>query len=272
MNMPSPFIGMDPYLEDPALFPDVHERIVYWLSDVLNSVLPPPYYTGMASRTWIETSSRRLGPDVDVLHPSRGGNGQGKTDGGIAVAQAVTRPVVVHVPRDLIRESFVEVYAQPGGERVVTNIELLNLTNKSPGEQARDLYKKKQREVLDSKVNLVEIDLLRGGKHTTAVPLDLALARTGPFDYHVCVHRFDNLEDYFVYPIKLEERLPVIEVPLLPEDSPVSVDLQAILNLCYDRGQYVRRLRYAEREPVPPLTPEQKTWVEKTLAGMHGKL
>ena len=53
----------------PANFPDLRERFVYWLSDFLNGVLPPPYYTGMASRVWIETSYRRIGPDVDVLQP-----------------------------------------------------------------------------------------------------------------------------------------------------------------------------------------------------------
>ena len=26
--MPSPFPGMDPYLEDPAVYPDLHERLL----------------------------------------------------------------------------------------------------------------------------------------------------------------------------------------------------------------------------------------------------
>src|SRR5262249_52374836 len=153
----SPFIGMDPYLEDPSIFPDLHERFVYWLSDFLNTCLPPPYYTGMASRVWIEASYRRIGPDVDVLHPPSERQPLRASEGGTAVAQAPATPVVVRVPHDVVHENFVEVFAQPGGERVVTNIELLSLTNKTPGEQGRELYKKKQREVLDSKIHLVEI-------------------------------------------------------------------------------------------------------------------
>lgn len=266
--MPSPFAGMDPYLEDPAIFPDLHERYIYWLSDFLNAALPPPYYTGMASRVWIETSYRRIGPDVDVLHPTgekNGGHATGSQEAGLAMAPIAAKPVIVRVPHDMIRETFLEIYAQPGGERVVTNIEVLSLANKNPGERGRELYKKKQREVLEGKIHLVEIDLLRAGSHTTAVPLELARAKAGPFDYHVCVHRFDNFEDFFVYPIKLGTALPVIEVPLLPDDQPVKLDLQAVLDQCYDRGQYGRRVRYGERDLAPPLTPEQKAWAEKVL-------
>lgn len=38
-------------------------------------------------------------------------------------------------------------------------------------------------------------------------------------------HRFDNLEDYFIYPIQLSQELPIIPVPLLPGDGEVSVSL-----------------------------------------------
>ncbi len=264
--MPSPFVGMDPYLEDPAIFPDLHDRYIYWLSDFLNGLLPPPYFTAMASRVWIETSYRKTGPDI-VLRPN---DGRGTEAGGVALASAPSKPVIVHVPHDVRRETYVEIYVQPGGERVVTNLEVLSLTNKTPGEHGRDLYKKKQAEVLDGKVHLVEIDLLRGGKHTTAVPLDLARAQAGLFDYHVCVHRFDNIEDFVVYPINLGARLPSIEIPLLPEDRPVTIDLQAVLDQCYDRGQYARRVRYRERQPIPPLTAAQQAWADEVLKNAAG--
>ena len=59
--MPSPFPGMDPYLEAPALFPDLHDRFVSYLADVLNTGLPAPYFAGIASRVWVESSERRHG-------------------------------------------------------------------------------------------------------------------------------------------------------------------------------------------------------------------
>ncbi len=260
--MPSPFPGMDPYLEDPNIFPDLHDRLIVYISDSLNVELPAPYYTGIGTRVWVETSQRRVGPDVKVLRPElNGGVTSPAGSGGIAVA---TEPVVIHVPHDEIRETFVEVYFQPG-QRLVTIIEVLSWTNKTPGEHGQDLYKKKQMDILGSKVHLVEIDLLRGATHTTAISPARLFSKVGPVDYHVCIHHFDNLEDYFVYPVRLLDRLPVIAIPLLPGDSPVNVDLQALLDRCYDAGNYRRRVRYGEQKPIPALSPEPQAWAEKVL-------
>ena len=55
---------------------------------------------------------------------------------------------------------------------------------------------KEQKELLDGKVHLVEIDLLRGGVHSTAVPRQRAIEESGIFDYHVCIHFFDHFEDF----------------------------------------------------------------------------
>jgi hypothetical protein len=57
----------------------------------------------------------------------------------------------------------------------------------------------------------------------------------------------------------------VIAVPLLPGDEPVPLDLQAILDRYYDAGQYRRRVRYRETEPVPPLPRDQAEWVRQVV-------
>jgi hypothetical protein len=258
---------MDPFLEDPAVFPDVHDRLIVGLSEALNAQLPAPYYAGIASRVWVQASQRHIGPDVKVLHPQQTVNGGlSAGGGGVAIAEAViAAPVVVHVPREEVRETFLELYAEPGRTRLVTTVEVLSLSNKSPGAHGRDLYVQKQQELLNSRVHLVEIDLLRGGDHTTAVPLHEAVAKAGAFDYHVCIHRFDRLDDYFLYPIRLGGRLPRVAIPLLPGDDPVSVDLQAVLDRCYDTGQYCRRIRYSLDALVPPLSGEQDEWVKRLL-------
>jgi hypothetical protein len=112
---------------------------------------------------------------------------------------------------------------------------------------------------------LVEIDLLRGGMHTTAVALDWLVAKAGPFDYHVSVHRFDQPLDYFVYPSRLSEPLPEIFIPLLPGDGSVALDLQALFEQCYDRGPYQRKVRYLRESVVPPLSAEQWSWASQVL-------
>lgn len=262
--MPSPFPGMDPYLEHPDIFPDFHDRFVTYLSETIQADLPPPYYAGLGRRAWIEVSERFIGPDVQLLRPRRTPDGGG---GGVAVAdRAATQPVVVHVPHDERVETLVEVFVGKGSERrLVTAIEVLSLSNKMPGEHGRDLYLRKQREVLASKVHLVEIDLLRAGEHTTAVPRDRLLAKVAPSDYHVCVHRFDNWEDYLVYAIQLDQPLPRVRIPLLPGDPDVTLDLQAVFRRTYDAGPYPREIRYEEDQPVPPLPPNQAAWAEQLV-------
>lgn len=257
---------MDPFLEHPAIFPDLHDSLVTYLRESLQARLPPPYYADTGNRVWVEVSDRTIGPDVKVLRSDDERLRDDSNANGVALASPPrTKPVVVTVPHDEFRETFVQILTRLEHERLVTTIEVLSWTNKTPGAHGRDLYRRKQREIIDSEVHLVEIDLLRGGEHTTAVPLDRARKKTGPFDYHVCIHHFDNLEDYFVYPIRLDERLPEIHVPLLPGDGAVAIDLQTVFDRCYDTGPYSRRVRYREMTPVPPLRPEQTEWAAGLL-------
>jgi hypothetical protein len=180
--------------------------------------------------------------------------------------QTARKPKLVRVPHDERREPFVEVFVGQGrSKRLVTTIEVLGPSNKTTGEHGRDLYLRKQREVLASKVHLVEIDLLRSGEHTTSVPHRLAVEVCGNFDYHVCVHRFDSLEDYFVYPVWIEEPLPAVSIPLLPPDAEVTIDLQAVFNRCYDAGPYRRRVQYLSEPPSPPLPEDKTEWARRLL-------
>ncbi len=267
--MPSPFPGMDPFLEHPAIFPGLHERLIAYLSESLQARLPEPYYAEIGERLWVETSDRSIGPDVYVLD-DEARDREPRLGGDVALATDVrTQPVVVTVPQDELGESYVEIWASGETERVVTTIEVLSLTNKTAGVRGRELYLRKQREILASQVHLVEIDLLRGGQHTTAVPLRRARAKAGPFDYHVCIHRFDNLEDFFVYPIRLQDRLPEITIPLLPGDGDVVVDLQAIFQRSYDAGPYRRRIRYGHTAPVPPRDDETQAWAARLLESLE---
>jgi len=257
---------MDPFLEHPVFFGGLHSSMIAYLREFMQPLLPEPYYAEIADRVWVELTHRYVEPDVNLLR-SPNAPTTAAPSGGVAVASAKgTKPVVVHVPWEERRETSLQIFTRlDDRERLVTSIEVLSLANKMSGEQGRELYLRKQREVLDGKIHLVEIDLLRSGVHTTAVPLVHAVEQAGPFDYHVCVHRFDRREDYFVYPILLTDRLPTIDVPLLPGDEPAAVDLQAVFERCYDTGPYRRRVRYAENAPTPPLSAELAAWATERL-------
>jgi hypothetical protein len=49
--VPSPFPGVDPYLENPELWPDVHNRLIAALGDDLSPLLRPRYYVALEERT-----------------------------------------------------------------------------------------------------------------------------------------------------------------------------------------------------------------------------
>lgn len=266
--MPSPFPGMDPFLEHPAIFPDLHDRLATELSTAINAVLPGKYYAGLASRVWVEESERYVEPDIHLLK-ARDPRGEPENSGGIAVRDEIeseVKPILIQVPHDEFHEPMVEIYAEPGGERLVTHIELLSLSNKRAGSDGRELYLKKQREILGSQVHLIEIDLLRGGEPTIAIPAESLHRKAGPHDYRICLHRYNRKLDYYVYPIPLPARLPEIAIPLLPGDPDVFVDLQSVLATCYRTGRYEVRVRYEPDRLVPPLTPAQQTWADEILA------
>jgi hypothetical protein len=267
--MPSPFPGMDPYLESPEIFPDFHDSLITYLRENLQANLPAPYYAAIGRRVWIAASRRSIGPDVHVLRSRTRVEDPSRQAGALTVATPrAARPVVVKVLHDEFREPFLEIYTDSAeGKRLVTSVEVLSLSNRMPGEHGRELFLRKQKELLASRVNLVEIDLLRGGEHVTAVPLESALASCGAFDYHVSVHPFDDFESFFVYPIVLEEPLPPIDIPLLPGDSPITLDLQAVFNRCYDAGPYAREIDYTEDGITPPLPEAKVAWAAGLIRG-----
>jgi hypothetical protein len=262
--MPSPFPGMDPYLEHPQFFPDFHDTMITEIRSALQERLPSQYYAQTSSRVWIEFTERVIEPDVGVFHERPVSNGPGVA---VATAEAVEvglQPLAVLVPYEEVRENFVEIRSIQAGHRLVTSIEVLSSSNKTPGTHGQKLYRQMQRELLAGPTNLVEIDLVRGGTHSTVVLRERAVAAAGSFDYHVCVRRSADHAKLLVYPIRLEKPLPTIAIPLLPGDAAVPLDLQAIFTRCYDTGPY-RRLRPYTGRPAEPLTAVQSEWVDRLL-------
>ncbi len=90
--MPSPFPGMDPYLEDPGIWPDFHHRFATILSEELNDQLPAPFYARMEMRPELgiveepEETARSIVPDVLILRQPH--QTQGPGSGGILVMDA----------------------------------------------------------------------------------------------------------------------------------------------------------------------------------------
>ncbi len=222
--MPSPFPGMDPYLEDPDICPNLYHNLSTCIQAELQPLLPYPFFAATNFRVWYES------------------------------------------PEEEVREAYVEIRTrQERGETLFTIIELLSRANKTPGSHGRELYLRKQREVRASETNLIEIDLLRAGMHTTAVPRQFLDKQIEHFDFHVSVWRHSDPGEFHVYPIRLEQILPKVAVALSHDAPPVLLDLQAAFNRAYDAGPFRRRIHYDRDRIIPPLTPEQTAWANDLL-------
>ena len=258
--MPSPFPGMDPWLEDPAVFPDLHESLIYLLKAGINAVLPVGYVATSKNRVYVDEDRLRE-PDVALFSPNNGHSGGVATlSGMIAIGQQRSF--------DPVEEPFLEILSA-GGKRLVTAVEIISPTNKKAGDKGRKSYHDKQEEYLDAGVNLVEIDLLRQGPHVSAVPLSRIRRKVKePFDYHVSVVVIGSPNRYFAAPFKLGDRLPAFGIPLDAHAAPITIDLQPLFDRAYDTGRYPDLVDY--RGPCdPPLTPEQRTWAEAILRDLR---
>ncbi len=250
--MPSPFPGMDPYIERPALWPDFHDSLIAAIRAALNPVLRPRYAALTQDRLYVTESNRPIYPDVGIIQMSRRGP---PTNGGVAVLDAEA-PAVFDLAQDEVREPFIEIIEPAAGNRVVTAIEVLSPINKTAG-NGLDSYVEKREELWAANVNLVEIDLLRAGAPTVWVsPHRLESLR--PWHYVIAVSRRQRFQQE-VYPRSLKRPLPTIAIPLARDDKDVSLDLQAAFTNCWDAGAYPELLRYDE-PPPGTLSSDDAAW------------
>lgn len=256
--MPSPFPGMDPYLEQ--FWGDVHASLVLYIRDQLQPNLPATLRARVEERVFVEAPTglrRYVAPDVRVVQRGRG-KGAAASAAGVAVAE----PVVIPLPDEPVTQGYVEIIDVASGKKVITVIEVLSPANKLPG-PGQEQYLQKQREVLAGGVNLVEIDLLRRGQRIAALPADQV-----PPDlrtpYLVVVRRATNPLAAELYALPLRQRLPAIKVPLRKKDADVPLDLQALIAQCYQNGGYDADIDY-RAEADPPLEADEAEWADELL-------
>lgn len=260
--MPSPFPGMDPYLE--RFWLSVHNTLITYLRDNLNSrLLPPDLRAEMTERVLIsspdESYRRRILPDVYVVeNPAPGAAARGEpgaASGGVAVAE----PVVVRVGDEPVVETALHI-TDLTGATLVTAIELLSASNKLPGRD-REQYLRKRDEYYAGGANTVEIDLFRGGERTVPGIDDYVPAgRRSP--YLVITRHAQRGDEWVLYPLPLRNRLPAFPIPLRPTDNEVLIDLQPLLDRAYANGRYP--IDYA-RDPDPPLEGDDAAWASALL-------
>jgi hypothetical protein len=256
--MKTPFPGMDPYLEHPVLWPDVHNRLIAAISDALTPLVAPRYYIGLERRIYL------LVPDDLVLLGCP--DGSVRKDAGDhskasrlrSTSQAAVLQVEVPM-NDEVGENYLEVHEAKTGT-LVTILELLSPANKLHAKGRRQ-YEEKRGRVFQARTSFVEVDLLRSGDPMPVV------GRVDRSDYRILVSRGSRRPRADLYLFSVRQPIPCFTLPLLPGDEEPAVDLTAILLALYDRARFDLRLDYTV-QPVPPLNEEDAAWARTLLSTM----
>ena len=262
--MPSPFPGMDPWLENRILWQGFHNKFIAYCETALNRALPEGVVATTELRIQrIESSNIRL--DIGVVNrfatsPNIPKPGVGKV---AVLERPATAPLVVPLPAPEEHQAFITLRDALYQERVLTVVEVLSPSNKTG--RGYDHYRAKQDELLGSETSLVEIDLLRAGLHTVAVPADSLRERGAHWSHLVCLHDVSDRWNFHVWPLTLADQLPVLPIPLGDGYAPVPLDLQAVFTECYDTGRYGVLLRY-QGPPEVPLSDDEAHWAQERFA------
>jgi hypothetical protein len=250
---------MDPYLEDPRLWPDVHHGLISELQAVLNARLRPKYHVRVEERVYIsdedDPARSVLFPDLRIGERQEGDLPIASADGAtLTIADPVIVPEVID---DEIHEARLEIVGTIEGN-VVSVIEVVSPSNKVAGSNGRDSFQRKRREVFQSRANWLEIDLLRRGKRMFFRSVAIET------DYLAYSSRADQRPQGKVWPIRIRQQLPIIGIPLKPEDGDFALDLQPVFNSVYERSAFDLVVNYRS-DPEIPLNEADAQWADTLL-------
>lgn len=264
--MPSPFPGMDPYLEANPLFQELHTQMLAEAQALLQPQLRPKYVARLERHlsegsAWDLNSGYisldRKEPDLTLALASA----EQGASGSAAVLPTPTARVTEELEPDeleLRKQRRIVIYVQARPRLAVTAIELVSPSNKDPGSVGQSRYLEKRASALHGGLQWVEIDLLRGGQRP---PLPVTL----PADYLAYVAQATPTGwDHQAYAWSLRDPLPPIPIPLLGADH-VSLDLGACLRSAYDRIAADDDVDYAAAPPLPSLREEDIAWLDGLL-------
>lgn len=238
---------MNPYLENPVFWAELHHRLITAIADAIEKNIPLQYHVAIEQRTYLSDDSDAISVFSKQLAPQHSSTTQLSTSEGITIMMPMPENVT---------ESYLEIREIATGF-VVTTIEIISPKNKKAGE-GRKAYESKRKKVLASLSHLVEIDLLRSGK-----PM-LILGEVAISDYYIIVSRSDTRPKAKLYTFSVQQAIPSFQLPLQSEDIEPILDIQSLLNSIYNRARYHLRIDY-NLEPVPPLKADNAAWCDTLL-------
>jgi hypothetical protein len=251
----SPFPGMDPYLE--PHWQGVHAALIVETWRALNRLLPDDLAARVEERIVIDSDQeleRLANPDVFVYKP---GSSYGPADNS---AVSVDAPYCLVVDADPVKQRFVRIISQDG--QLITVVEFISPGNKIG--QGLDDYLEKRSELLAAGTHLVEIDLVRQGNWRGLMKPHIC--PTGAIStYRVTVRTAGLPRRAYIYPIRLQDPLPEIQIPLRPKDPKLVLPLQPMIEANYSDGRYGSTLDYT-RTLDPPLSADEQRYATDRIS------
>jgi Protein of unknown function (DUF4058) len=266
--VPSPFPGMDPFLETNPLFQELHTQMLAEMQALLQPQLRPKYVARLERHlsegsVWDAppgaVTLERKEPDVTIVTRAPGRKHTGS-------AAALARPAASAAQEldadelELRRQRRIVIYVQDRPRLAVAGIELLSPGNKQPGAVAQERYLEKRASALHGGLHWVEIDLLRGGLRPR-IPVPVPASA----DYLSYVAQATPTGwNHLLYTWALRDPLPLLPIPLLRQDQ-AQLDLGRCFSVAYDRIAAEDEVDYGAEPPPPALRKGDNTWLDQVL-------
>jgi Protein of unknown function (DUF4058) len=266
----SPFPGMDPYLEMNPAWEVFHGWFIRKLAE---QAIEPARELGC--QIDVERSIYGQGPTGELVlwgepdapvwpDPVEVDQWSSQSGGGMAT---LTQPKVIHevvLDPDTLnarKQEYIVVREGRERERVLAVVELLSFANKEGSYATK--YREKRSRILASAAHFMEIDLLRAGEN----PSRGLFPELPPTPYFIYVARKTAMgRNDEGYPLRLQDPLPLIGLPLGGGRADLPLDLAAAFRSAYQLGHRSHWNRYGkEPVPPPPLSPDDQAWVDGLL-------
>lgn len=251
--MPSPFPGMDPYIELSGFWPDFHSTFMNVWREAIVDQLRPEYVAMLDEQLVVMEYDDDKGairsPDIVVSREPSGGIGtllQPAASGGTLQADRIAAIV-----SEEIRETSIQI-RRTRDRKLVTVLELLSPANKFGRGLKR--HQAKRDAIMNSEVHLVELDLLIAGQR-------MKLGKPLPQGhYYYIVSRENDRPICDVYSWNVRDPLPTLPVPLHERDPDIFINLADVFTETFRRARYERSIDY-RAQLSPSLPTEDRDWI-----------